>query len=61
MSPTKTKTARRKKAWYTVTANRTTTYEVKAFDSEDAKDRMINGEGKEVDGVTHDISAELGR
>jgi hypothetical protein len=44
---------------YIVRADRTTEYRVMARNPEDAIDRMtMSGEGEEIDGITHKITAE---
>lgn len=42
-----------------VIAERTTEYRVQARSREDAIDAMVNGEGEEIDGETHSITAVL--
>jgi hypothetical protein len=52
-----TTTTRTRKTWYTVAVDRTTMYEVRATSAEDAKDRVLDGQGKEFHGETTDIRA----
>lgn len=44
--------------WFQVVADRSTIYEVEADDGEEAIDRMMAGDAREVDGTTFRIDAK---